>query len=359
MITLTTKWLAMATVVGPLALYAEHRYRSLPELPLLPPAAELPALSIIIPARNEANNLQRLLPSLTSTSYPGTVEIIVVDDNSADDTARVARRLGARVISLTGIPEGWSGKTYACHRGAEAARGKWLLFTDADTVHQPQGPEHVVAYAEHKGLDGLSLFIQQMTSGVADRVAFPVAFAGLFIGLEQTAPVLNGQYVLLSRQAYAQSDGFAAVAGEVMEDLALGRHLHVNGFHVPLLRSDAVAFVQMYDDPAALWQGLVRLSSGSLRWLGARSIMTALFVTAAMAPILALLATFSQRQRRGWALASWALASAGFVPWARRFGAAWPALLAPVGALAVQAAGIWGLARRLSGRGMAWKGRRV
>ena len=357
--TLTTKWLVMATVAGPLALYSDFRYRALPELPVLPPPAELPALSIIVPARNEADNLQQLLPSLASTSYPGPVEIIVVDDNSADETACVARDLGACVISLAGMPEGWSGKTYACHRGAEVARGEWLLFTDADTVHHPRGPEQVVAYAEREGLDGLSLFIRQATSGIADRVTLPVAFAGLFFTLRQAAPVLNGQYILLNRQAYAESGGFAAVAGEAVEDLALGRYLGENGFSVPLLRSDVVGSVHMYEDAFALWQGLIRLSAGSLRWLGARSIITALFVTAAMAPILGLVATVGQPRRRRWALVTWALAAAGFVPWARRFGALWPALLAPLGALVVQAAGIWGLVRRLCGRGMVWKGRRV
>ncbi|MDX1689245.1 MAG: glycosyltransferase [Candidatus Promineifilaceae bacterium] len=359
MATLITKWFSMAVVTGPLALYSERRYRALPELPPSTLTFDLPALSIIIPARNEADNLRRLLPTLASAFYPGSLELIVVDDNSVDETAQVARDLGASVISLASIPEGWSGKTYACHRGAMASTGEWLLFTDADTVHHPRGPAHAVAYAERKGLDGLSLFIRPVTSGFADSLTLPVAFAGLFLGLGTDRSVLNGQYILLSRNVYTKSRGFAAVARETLEDLALGHHLQQNGFHVPLLHSDVVASVHMYAGTVDLWQGLVRLGAGSLRWFGARALITALFVTGAMAPILALVAALRQRRKRRWAVASWAVVTAGFIPWASRFGAVWTALLAPVGALIVQMAAVWGLIRRVAGQGVPWKGRRV
>lgn len=348
----------MAGLTGPLALYSERRYQALPELP---PSStlDLPSLSVVIPARNEADNLRKLLPSLALACYPGPLEMIVVDDNSVDATARIAGDLGARVISLTDMPEGWSGKTYACHRGAEAATGEWLLFTDADTLHYPGGLAQAVAYADCEGLDGLSLFLRPVTSGIADSLTLPVAFAGLFLGVNASHSVLNGQYILLSRNVYTKSKGFAAVAGEAIEDLALGHHLRKSGFFVPLLRSEAVASVQMYSGAADLWQGLVRLGAGSLRWFGARAVLTTLFVTGAMAPVLALVATLWQHRKKRWAAISWAVVAAGFVPWARRFGAVWPALLAPVGALVVQVAAVWGLVRRLAGQGIPWKGRRV
>ena len=349
----------MAAFAGPLALYSERRYRALAKLPQTPLPPALPALSIIIPARNESENLGRLLPSLTSIIYPGSVEVIVVDDSSTDETAGVARDLGARVISLDGLPEGWSGKAYACHRGAEAATGEWLLFTDADTVHSPCGPARVVAYAESEGLDGLSLFISHVTSGTADSVALPVAFAGLFVGLRGDSSVINGQYVLLSWNAYTKSGGFRAVARELLEDLALGQHLRGGGFRVPLLRGDGVASVHMYPDSIAVWQGLIRLGAGSLRWFGMRAILTVLFVTGVMAPILTLLVTVWQGRNRRWAVASWIAVAMSFVPWARRFGAVWPALLAPVGALLLQLAAVWGLVCRFVGRGVQWKGRRL
>jgi chlorobactene glucosyltransferase len=355
----TANWFSMAFLAGPLALFSERRFRNLPELPQLASPLSLPALSIIVPARNESANLQRLLPSLTATSYPGKSELIVVDDNSTDGTAYIASKYGAHVIQLNDLPEGWSGKTYACHQGAMAATGDWLLFTDADTIHDPCGPAQAVAYASANGLDGLSVFFRQITSNGLDGLALLVAFAGLFVGLATDNAVINGQYILLRNDVYKDSGGFSSVAGESMEDLALGHRLQAEGYQVPLLRSDTVASVQMYKDTTSLWQGLIRIGAGSLHWLGARSIITALFITGVMTPILAIVKAFQLRRNRKWALASWAVIAVSFVPWARRFGSAWLALLAPIGALMVQGAAVWGLTRRLFGRGTRWKGRRV
>jgi len=352
-------WVSMAFLAGPLALYSERCFRNLPELPQLASPFALPALSIIVPARNEAANLKRLLPSLTAISYPGKSELIVVDDNSTDETAYIAGKHGARVIQLNDLPKGWSGKTYACHQGAMAATGDWLLFTDADTIHHPSGPANAVAYANGNGLDGLSIFFRQITSKGLDGLALLVAFAGLFVGLGADDAIINGQYILLRRDVYKNSGGFSSVSGESMEDLALGHHLQTRGYRVPLLRSDTIASVQMYTDTTSLWQGLTRIGAGSLRWLGARSIITALFITGVMTPILAVIKSFQLRRNRKWALTSWAVIALSFVPWARRFGSAWLALLAPLGAFMVQGAAVWGLTRRLFGRGTRWKGRRV
>ncbi len=98
----------------------------------------MPSLSVIIPARNEAHNLPTLLGSLAAQSVR-PCEILVVDDGSTDRTAEVARELGARVIASEPLPEGWRGKTWACHQGAQAATGELLCFVDADTWFEPGG----------------------------------------------------------------------------------------------------------------------------------------------------------------------------------------------------------------------------
>ena len=92
---------------------------------------------MIIPARNEAHNLPRLLESLASQSVQPR-EVIVVDDGSTDDTAEIARRHGAEVLVSKPLPEGWRGKPWACHQGAEAASGDLLCFVDADTCFEVQ-----------------------------------------------------------------------------------------------------------------------------------------------------------------------------------------------------------------------------
>ena len=353
------RWIALAGLGAPLSYYADQRYRALSQLPQAISETRLPSLSIIVPARNEAANLKQLLPSLGAVSYDGTWEVIVVDDNSTDDTARIAQSYGVRVLQLSELPEGWAGKTHACHQGALAANGQWLLFTDADTIHHSCGPAWAVTFATRRQIDGLSIFFKQNCSGTLDALALSVAFAGLFVGLSPNSPTLNGQYILLRHDVYWGSGGFSTVAGESMEDLALGHHLRKMNYQVPLLRSDEVATVQMYQDAGTLWHGLTRMGAGSLRWMGMRSLMTALFITSVMVPVLALLnAVVLGRQRRR-ALISWLVVALSFVPWARRFGAGWLALLAPIGALIVQIAAVWGLVRRIFGRGTHWKGRQV
>jgi uncharacterized membrane protein len=115
----------------------------------------------------------------------------------------------------------------------------------------------------------------------------------------------------------------------------------------------------MYTENRALFQGLSRISAGSLSRLGFRSLIPVMLITAIMSPILAAINATRTRQKRGSALFSWLMVSFSFLPWARRFGASQLALLAPIGALVVQLSAVWGLLRKLTGRGTIWKGRRV
>jgi chlorobactene glucosyltransferase len=343
----------------PLAVRAERAYRALPAVGLCASERPLPYLSIIVPARNEAENLRHLLPSLAEIRYPGEYEVIVVDDNSTDATAAVAADGGARVLRLEGLPDGWHGKPHACHQGARAAGGEWLLFTDADTLHAPDGPARAVACAIAQRLDGLSLFLDQECRDVVQRVALSTAFAGLFAGLPRQAAMLNGQYVLLRRDVYEKSGGFSAVRTEMLEDVALGRHLRRLGYRVSMMHGYDVARVRMYRSAGQMWHGLTRLGSGSLRWAGPGALGTAVYVTAVMSPLIVLVGSVSGRLDRRWLPAAWAAATASMVPWARRFGSPAEAALSPAGALLVQAAALWGLGSRLLGRGVRWKGRKV
>ena len=136
----------MAAAVGITSWLSLRRYRALPKIADDEPAGGeetddvRPRVSIIVPARNEERNLPRLLASLTDLDYPD-YEIIVVDDGSTDRTGAISRQAAAqasvslRVLSAPPPAPGWTGKNAACARGAEAAYGEWLLFTDADTAH--------------------------------------------------------------------------------------------------------------------------------------------------------------------------------------------------------------------------------
>ncbi|NJN54456.1 MAG: glycosyltransferase, partial [Anaerolineae bacterium] len=252
----------------PLAVRAEWLYRKMPALtPVAPDFGKrpFPSLTIIIPARNEAANLHRLLPTLQVQQYPGPLEIMVVDDNSEDNTAVVADYYGVCVQRLNGLPTGWLGKPHAVHQGALAAHGEWLLFTDADMEHHPASAVTAVSHALTHNLDGLSIFPRQATLGRLDRTALMVGFAGLFAGQRRHSATLNGQYILLRREVYAQSGGMTAVRHEMLEDLALGVHLRRQGYHVPMLRGEELATVYMYESFTHMWRGFSRLGSGSLK----------------------------------------------------------------------------------------------
>ena len=363
--------LSLAFLALPLGWRAERRYQQMPPLELnnelggngtIAPGTQiktLPALSIIVPARNEESNLRQLLPSLSALDYPGQVEVIVVDDNSDDETALVARNHGALLLQLDELPQGWLGKPHACHQGATLANGDWFLFTDADTVHTPDGPAQAVGYVLENSLDGLTSHLQHVANGWLDSSALTTAYAALFAGLPAVNKTLNGQYVLIRRDVYEKSGGFAAVRQESMEDLAMGHQLSSCGFKAPMVRGEAVAKVTMYRSIGHLWRGMVRISSGSLPWSGAGSLITALFITALMTPLFALRLVLLRRVPPRWLYLTWGSAAVGVWPWSKRFGSSWLALFAPLGALFVQVAAVWGLLSRLVGHGIKWKGRTI
>ena len=374
--------LGFSLSVLPLLTRAERVYRDLPQLSALACSAELPPLSIIVPARNEAQNLRRLLPSLERQDYPGEMEIIVVDDHSTDGTLGVVESrqyelgvmrnayCGTKCVPATSLPAGWLGKPNASHTGASSARGEWLLFTDADTEHEPFSASSAVAFAVAHNLDGLSLFPQQETRGLLDGAVLMVAFTGLFAGLQRKTTMLNGQYILVRREVYEASGGFAAVRAEMMDDLAFGRLLAEQGYQVPIMRGESLVTVHMYDSRRQMWHGVNRLGSGSLRYNGVLSLIPAIFVTGLMMPLWTLL--FNRRYVREipglWLI--WFTAVVGFFPWANRFNrnqktenrkttTMLGAMMAPAAAVFVQLASVWGLVARLLGWGVSWKDRKV
>lgn len=195
------------------------------------PALDRSVVSIIVPARNEEASLSTCLESLVSQSGV-PFEIIVVDDCSTDRTRAIAESFpDVRVIDPAPLPPGWTGKNNAVVAGARAAKGKWLLFTDADTVHKPGSLSRAIAEAEHHHADLLSYSPEQEVHGFWERAVMPVIFAELARKYPPSAvsdssknlAAANGQYLLISRTAYDEVGGHAAVASSLLEDVALAR----------------------------------------------------------------------------------------------------------------------------------------
>ncbi|HEX4487109.1 MAG TPA: glycosyltransferase [Terriglobales bacterium] len=193
-------------------------------------------VSIIVPARDEEPSLGACLESLISQTGV-TFEIIVVDDGSTDRTLKIAQSFGVRVIHPEPLPAGWSGKVNAVVAGAAAARGTWLLFTDADTIHLPGSLERAVAEANGLKAELLSYSPQQKVVTFWEKAVMPVVFAELaakFRPAEVSDPrspaaAANGQYMLVTREAYDAVGGFGSVATTLLEDVAMARAVKASG----------------------------------------------------------------------------------------------------------------------------------
>jgi glycosyltransferase involved in cell wall biosynthesis len=237
--------------------------RSLPSAPLRIAGVSVPEISIIVPARNEQASLGDCLQSLVAQSGVA-FEIIVVDDGSTDRTREIAQSFeGVRVISPPALREGWTGKNNAVVAGAGQARANWLLFTDADTVHRPGSLARTVAEAANEQADLLSYSPEQVVVTFAEKAAMPVIFAELAALYppekvrDRSSGIVaaNGQYLLVRRAAYDAVGGHAAVATEILEDVALAR-LFVNAGRRVYFRygGDAVR-TRMYRNWAQLRDG--------------------------------------------------------------------------------------------------------
>jgi chlorobactene glucosyltransferase len=199
--------------------------------------ASAPLVSVIIPARNEARNIERCVRSVLSTSYP-SIEAIVVDDHSTDATGSIAREIAARdtrlrVIDAPALPAGWFGKQWACATGAGVATGELLVFTDADTQHAPDLLPRVVNAMRERRADLLSVAGHQEMHSFWERVIQPQVFALLSIrygGTEHISnakrpqdAIANGQFIAVSRESYDAIGGHARVRDRVAEDLMMAQ----------------------------------------------------------------------------------------------------------------------------------------
>lgn len=208
-------------------------------------------VSLLIPARNEEGNLARNLPALMRQ---GASEVMVLDDQSSDATAAVARAAGAAVLAGTPLPAGWRGKNWACHQLARAARGDVLVFTDADVQWSPGALDAVVTQLQDTGAGLFSVFPRQRNESVGERLLTPLVDnvllslfpAPLLRVPSAAASAANGQVMVFRREAYQQSGGHAGVRGELLEDVQLGRKVKGSGERLALALGADLIGVRMY-----------------------------------------------------------------------------------------------------------------
>ena len=372
--------LILANVVANLRSFDGLRPAEPPENP--------PLVSILIPARNEQRSIEACVGPLLRQDYPNC-EVIVLDDHSEDSTGALVQKLiagatgdrasvNASLICGQPLPDGWTGKNWACHQLAQAARGEFLFFTDADTGHAPGTVTAAVAYAQRNRAGLVSAWPRLVTVTPGEKLIVPVI---LLVGLAfcplwlqrwiQKKPerasgydvrgmgVANGQFMFFSRRAYERIGGHEGVRAHVVEDVTLGRQ--IAGL-IPegerLFNCDALQFstVRMYRSFAETWAGFTKNvraafdDRGIMFWIFGCSQAAVFFW-----PFVAIFfAPSSLRWVVGLQIAIIIfirlLLAARFRT--SRFGA----LLHPLGVLLLMLIGLnsWRLSR---GRGVVWKGR--
>ena len=274
--------------------------RNLVDLPCMPAnlSPSGPFVSVLVPARNEALNIERCVRSLLQQNY-GSYEIIVLDDGSTDTTPELlcslVRESGGRLRSLKGepLPEGWHGKSWACFQLGRHAKGELLLFTDADTIHQPDALRRSVGALEDSGADMLSLTPYQELGSFWEKLVVPMVYFILMCFLplrlvwtsrNPAFSFANGQFILFRRDFYDRINGHAAVKGDLVEDVWLCMAVKKAGGTVTAYNGTDTVSCRMYRNGKDVWEGFSKNLFAGLGYktlaLLAMIVMTALLYIA-------------------------------------------------------------------------------
>ncbi len=231
--------------------------------------ASPPILSVVIPARNEEDCLGECLRSLVAQEEDGwrlgaDWEIVVVNDGSTDRTREIAASFhGVRVMDAPKLERGWTGKANACWSGAQATRGKWLLFTDADTLHEPGHVRLAMIEAERHEVGMLSYSPRQIVRGLAQRALMPLVFSDLAVTYApakvndpaRLVAAANGQFLMVRRDVYEKIGGHAAVKGSILEDVELASLVKRRKLGLRFRYAPEAVSARMYRSFGAMWEG--------------------------------------------------------------------------------------------------------
>jgi chlorobactene glucosyltransferase len=270
-----------------------------------------PFVSIIVPARNEQNNIERCLRSLLSQSYPN-FEVIVIDDNSTDDTLRIIKkirneiRIGHlknkfQIITLSQKPNGWVGKTWACEQGYLRSRGDILLFTDADTYYNNKNILSLaVSYMKKECLDVLTGNPHTELPDFWSKVSMPLWNHFAIISGADTAAVNNprsnmaylvGSFFMIYKSVLEKVQGFSGIRNAIHEDVALGTHIKREGYNIKIVKLGVLVSALWSRDLPTLWHGIGRTLAPKSEFLMITNFLVIFFM--ALIPFLLLPYTLS------------------------------------------------------------------
>jgi hopene-associated glycosyltransferase HpnB len=343
--------------------------------PAPPPPRAWPRVTAVVPARNEAEVVERSIGSLARQDYPGAWTIVLVDDDSSDGTAAVARRAAAgkadRLSVVTGaaLPVGWTGKLWALKQGIDAAMAQpqkpdYLLLTDADIVHAPDSVARLVARAQARGLVLTSLMVKLRCASLAERASIP-AFIFFFQMLypfsrvnrpRSAVAAAAGGCMLVRADALAKAGGIDVIRNALIDDCALAAALKAQG-PIWLGLTERVHSIRPYPDFADIRRMVARSAYAQLRYSPLLLAGTVIGMTLTyLAPPL--IAIFGAGAARIIAAATWLIMAIALQPTLRfyRLSPLWGIAL-PAIALQYMLFTLDSAYQYVRGRGGSWKGR--
>lgn len=225
------------------------------------------SVSILIPLRNESQNVPGLLESVLAQRDIESYEVVTLNDNSSDDTVAQIDKFSApnlRKESGAALPDGWLGKNFACHQLAQTTDSDYLVFVDADVRLSPTAVSQSISLMKQLKWDFISPYPRQIAVTFLERVTQPLLqwswFASLPLRLAEklqkpSMVVANGQFFIVKRFAYLKAGGHEAIKSEVLDDLELGRSLVRSGFSGGVADGSKIAMCRMYNNSVELVEG--------------------------------------------------------------------------------------------------------
>ena len=341
-----------------------------------------PSLSIIVPARNEAKNIEACVRAALAIDWPASLEVIVLDDRSTDGTGEILARLASeddrvRVLDGVELPAGWLGKPHALHRAQAHATGDWLFFIDADVTLDPLGPRRIIGRSIEQGVEMSSAMGRLVVKSFWERVV-QTRMGAIIAGGNPLAEVNDpehermlavGQCLVFSRAAYTRLGGHESIKASVLDDVDFGKRANAEGEGYRLYYGPGVFTCRMYESLSEIWNGWTKNLFPALGYsVITTAIVTFLLFCLTLLPFV-LLAKNAILMGMGhevlpsiWGLelgiclAIFVTDIVGHVRRGYRWGLFWTFPLGFVVLIAV----FWNSAWRIkSGRGAVWKGRIV
>ncbi|HEY5729712.1 MAG TPA: glycosyltransferase [Anaerolineales bacterium] len=352
-----------------------------------PPPPNAPLISVCIPARNEERNIRACVEAILNQDYTN-IELIVLDDRSADSTSEIldSLRFATRpanklqIINGSDLPDGWAGKPHALYQASASARGEWLCFIDADTFLSPETLSSCYAKAIETDADMFTIMTFQILGSFWEKTVMPLVMTALSVGFSPRKvndpatkdAIANGQFILIKRSTYDAIGGHESVRDNIVEDKAISEQVKWNGHRLIVANGAKVAKTRMYTSLPEMWEGWTKniylglrdqLSLMALGIFGAiLTLMASLFL-----PLWPLLGLYWYLNGGEWMAVSVVIES--FLLWAYllliRARVAtnmeispWYALTTPLGAGVFGAMMFTSAWRVLTRQGVTWKGRR-